>query len=278
MIISHLKPVVFLMAVFICCAGLTVNVQASDKPTVASMNLCTDRLALALADREQIISLSHVAADPNSMMQIAEPGMQLNNGSLEELLALDVDHFLTSEFEDRKLLNRLSDFGKQVSQFKAELTIDQSKQNIKRLAALLDQSERGELMIREIDQIRRFDKIPNKPRTLLLGANNYISGKNTLPGNLIESLGYVNVADEVNVTGFGQISTEQVIALNPQVIVISHYSDDYSRAQSVLQHPVLKRISENVKIINIPTREWICGDRALIDAAKRLMLKTTSIQ
>ena len=262
------------VAFFICCALLFVNVQASDKPTVASINLCTDRLVLALADREQIISLSYVAADPNSMMQTAAADLHLNQGRLEELLTLDVDFILASEYDDGKLLTRLGDLGKQVRQFKAGLSIDQAKQNIKLMAELLDQSERGELMINDLDNIGQFDKIPNRPRTLLLGANNYISGKNSLASNLIEMMGYKNIADEVNITGFGRISMEQVIDLNPQVIVVSKYSDDYSRAQSVLQHPILQGLSKKVIIIKVPTREWICGDRGLINAAKRLMPHT----
>ena len=267
----HLKRVVFGMAFFILYYYSSLSLNANDKPTVASINLCTDRLVLSLADPEQIVSLSYVAADSNSMMQTADPNVELNQSRLEELLILDVDYIFASEFDDPKLLNQLGDYGHEVRQFKAQRSIAQAQQNIKAMAQILEQPHRSDRLIKRLETIRQLDKVSNKPRTLLLGANNYISGKNTLASDVIETLGYINIANEVNVTDYGRISMEQIIELDPEVIIVSKYSDDYSRAQSVMQHPVLQRLSKKAKIIYIPTREWICADGALLNAAKRLV-------
>lgn len=269
----NLMRLTFEMALLICCTFFIGNVLADDKPRVASINLCTDRLVLALADEAQIVSLSYVAADPNSMIHTATENIDLNHGRLEELLTLDVDYVLASEFDDVKLLRRLSDYGKNVRQFAAARTIDQSKINIRLMSELLEQPERGAVMVDNIDGINQLDKISATPRTLLLGANNYISGKNTLASNVIELMGYRNIAHEVNITDYGRISMEQIVELNPEVIIVSKYSDDYSRAQSVLQHPILREIGRDVTVIRVPTREWICGDEALIQASKRLLPK-----
>ena len=258
------------MAFLVCCAVCLTSANADDKPSVVSINLCTDRLVLALADARQIVSLSYVAADSNSMIKTAASTVKLNHGRLEELLLLDADYFLASDYDDPKLLKRLGEFGKKVRRFKAERTVDQSKANIAMLAEILNQNQKGELMIEKLNQIDQLEKIEGSPRTLLLGANNYISGRNTLASNVIEIMGYKNIADEANIIDYGRISMEQVVELNPEVIVVSKYSGDYSRAQSVLQHPVLKDMSRSVKVINVPTREWICGDQALYDAAARL--------
>lgn len=259
------------VACFIFSVILTCSARADSMPAVASINLCTDRLVLALADKDQIVSLSYVAADSNSMIRTAAAKTDLNHGALEELLALDVDYILASEFDDARLLTRLREFGNDVRQFTAARTLDQAKQNISLMAKLLNQHERGALMIEELDGIHQLDKFPGKPRTLLLGANNYISGKNSLASSVIEAMGYRNIADEVSVSDYGRVSMEQIIDLKPRVIIVSKYSDDYSRAQSVLQHPVLQHLSSKVTVISVPTREWICGDRALVQAATRLM-------
>ena len=259
------------MAILVCGCCCWVSAVAEDKPTVASINLCTDRLVLALADVEQIVSLSYVAADSNSMIHTAPANIDLNHGTLEELLVLEVDYILASEFDNPKLLKRLTDYGKQVMTVNAERTLDQARQNIRLVSGILKQSERGESLIDKLNRIEQLDKIAGNPRTLLLGANNYISGKNTLASNVIETMGYTNIAHEVNISNYGRISMEQVIELNPEVIIMSKYSGDYSRAQWILQHPVLHSLSNKTTVINVPTREWICGDQALLDAAKRLM-------
>ncbi len=255
----------------ICCTLTIACAFADNRPRVASINLCTDRLVLALADQAQIVSLSYVAADPNSMIHTAAEQMNLNHGRLEELLALDVDFILASEFDDPRLLQRLGEFGISVRQFAAARTVNQARHNIRLMSEILMQPERGALLLDKLNSINQLEKITGKPRTLLLGANNYISGKDTLASNIIEIMGYWNIADEANVTDYGRVSIEQVIDLNPQVIILSKYSDDYSRAQFVLHQPVLQDLGNKVTVISVPTREWICGDEALVQASKRLV-------
>lgn len=259
------------LCISLCIIGFC-GVRADNKPTVASISLCTDRLVMALADRGQIVSLSYVAADSKSMIRTAAESIHLNRGRLEELLALEADYILASEFNDARLLGRLSTFGKDVIKIVSARTLDQAKQNIRSISTLLGQPARGLLMIRKLDGIGQLGKNPARPRTLLLGANYYISGKNTLASSIIEIMGYRNIAHLAGILDYGQISIEQIIKLNPQVIIISKYSNDYSRAQSVLRHPVMQGLSKRTKIIYVPTREWICGDEALLRASKRLVV------
>lgn len=233
---------------------------------------------MALADPGQIISLSYLAADANSMIHTASASTHLNFGRLEELIALDADHFLASEYEDSKVLNRLRGFGKTVWQIKSERTLDQVRENVRTVAGILDQISRGERLVQKLNRIDQLDKVAGKPGTLLLGANYYISGRNTLASHIVEMMGYRNIADQANVTDYGRISMEQVVDLNPEVIILSKYSGDYSRAQSVFEHPALKYLGRKVTVIDVPTREWICGDQGLYDAARRLSRMAPRLQ
>ncbi len=235
------------------------------------MNLCTDRLVLALADPEQIRSLSYVAVDPHSMIKTAAADIPLNHGRLEEMLALDVDYIFASEFDDSRVINRLRQYGKDVKQLSAARTIDDAKSNIQTVAKLIGQEKRGTSLVEQLAGITKATVLRPLNRTIILGANNYISGENSLGSHLIELLGFKNIASEARVSDYGQISIEQAIDLEPEAIILNKYSNDYSRAQAVLDHPVLKHLSAQVKIYYVPTREWICGDTALVQAAKRLM-------
>ena len=235
------------------------------------MNLCTDRLVLALADPGQIRSLSYLAVDPHSMIKIAAQEIPLNHGRLEEMLVLEADYIFASEFDDSRVIDRLRQYGKDVRQLPAARTIADAKSNIQTIALLLGQVERGESLIEKLNGIKKSTGLRPKNKAIILSANNYISGENSLSSHLIELLGFKNIATEARISDYGQISIEQAIDLQPEVIFLNKYSDDYSRAQAVLNHPVLKHLSEQVKIYYVPTREWICGDTGLVLAAERLM-------
>jgi iron complex transport system substrate-binding protein len=72
----------------------------ADRPQrIVSIGLCTDQLLLMLADRGQIASLSVWAKDANMSYMIDSVGdIPLNNASIEEVVRLQPDLVLASEF------------------------------------------------------------------------------------------------------------------------------------------------------------------------------------
>jgi ABC-type hemin transport system substrate-binding protein len=74
--------------------------RADAKPTrVVSMNLCTDQITLALADRDAILSISQLVAQPNSAVSAAAiAGMMLNHGLSEEIMPLEPDLVIAGRY------------------------------------------------------------------------------------------------------------------------------------------------------------------------------------
>ena len=70
-------------------AGLLLAAGVNAQPTrVMSLNLCTDVLALHLAQREHIVSLSHIATNsPLSPIVEQARGIPSNRASAEEIVA-----------------------------------------------------------------------------------------------------------------------------------------------------------------------------------------------
>jgi iron complex transport system substrate-binding protein len=65
---------------------------AEPLPRVASINVCTDQHLLALADPEQILTVSWLAADPEESLMASEARRYtLNYGTAEELLKFAPD-------------------------------------------------------------------------------------------------------------------------------------------------------------------------------------------
>ena len=42
-------------------------------------------------------------------------------------------------------------------------------------------------------------------------------------------------------------------------------------ATEILKHPVIARISDRTRIVGMPTRMWVCGGPAAVDAIELLM-------
>src|SRR6056300_563463 len=86
---STLEFVARFRLISLCMAALMVT-SATDAQTtplrVVSMNLCTDQLAMMLADEGQLISVSDIATDPNmSPMAEAARAYPINHGQAEEI-------------------------------------------------------------------------------------------------------------------------------------------------------------------------------------------------
>src|SRR6185436_10957095 len=76
-----------LVAEALAAAATAAAAAAAPLPTVASINLCADQHVLALADPEQILTVSWLAADPEESMLASEARLHtLNYGTAEELL------------------------------------------------------------------------------------------------------------------------------------------------------------------------------------------------
>ena len=80
------------LAAAVSALGLAGGCARAAAPAVASINLCADQLVLALADPEQILTVSWLSADPEeSLFATAAARHPLNYGTAEELLRFHPD-------------------------------------------------------------------------------------------------------------------------------------------------------------------------------------------
>ena len=90
---------------------MSAAAAAEPLPKVASINLCADQHVLALADPEQILTVSWLAADPEESLLAAEAQRHvLNYGTAEEILKFAPDVVLAGTYTSpftRTMLRRL---------------------------------------------------------------------------------------------------------------------------------------------------------------------------
>ena len=103
-------------------------------PTVASLNVCTDQLAMALAAPGQLKSVSALARDPMlSPMHEQANAYSVNRGLAEEVFTLKPDVIVTGTFSLHNTTSLLERLGFRVEPFGYTQTLDTIPNDIRRM-------------------------------------------------------------------------------------------------------------------------------------------------
>ncbi len=249
---------------------------AGQKPNrIVSLNLCTDQLLMLLVPPERIASVSSLSREPtSSFMAATAQQLNLNHGRAEELLPLQPDLVLAGAYAAQPAVKLLSRLGFRVEIFPMASNITSIRENIRRLASLVGEEQKGEQIIEEMD--RRITQATTKFGEPQAGAlfyqpRGYSSGSDTLQNEALRLAGWRNMAAEYGVVGFGTIDLEQLIQMQPQRIFTSRYAPGSdSIAQRLLQHPALHQIASEDRVTEVEYRLWICGGPMIAEAVERL--------
>jgi iron complex transport system substrate-binding protein len=141
----------------------------ADRPQrIVSIGLCTDQLLLMLADRGQIASLSVWAKDANMSYMIDSVGdIPLNNASIEEVVRLQPDLVLASEFVAWDTVSFLRQLGYPVEQVPVVKSVDEIYQLLGRFGAWTGNPDRAHAMAgqmrRRLPTARSFWRLDRQP-------------------------------------------------------------------------------------------------------------------
>ena len=243
-------------------------------PTVASINVCADQHVLALADPEQILTVSWLAADPEESLFAAEARRHtLNYGTAEELLRFAPDVVLAGTYTSpfaRTMLRRL---GYRVVELEPEASIADIERNVRLVAEVVGQGARGERLLATLhDELRAVEA--NRPAesfaTVIVRPGGFTVGADSLSHELLVLAGLRNVAAEQGLDRWGSLSMEALLRSAPELIVLTGYrSTQPSLANAVLQHPALRRLHA-VRTVTVPSALWSCGLPRSIESAALL--------
>jgi iron complex transport system substrate-binding protein len=255
---------------------LQSGLAAAERPQrVVSVNLCSDQLLLMLADAEQVASVSHLAIEPLSSF-VAERARDypLNHARAEEVIALRPDLVLASAYGNPRLLTTLKSLGYRVERLPPAHDLAQIVHNIRQLASLLHQAERGETLIRTLQ--RRLVDTHDTPReerpgALFLQPRGYTSGRETLQDEALRLAGWRNLAAEQGIEGYAPVDLERLLRWQPQQIFTSTYDGSgNSLAERQLLHPALSHLLAGHPLEPIPYKYWICPGPMLAEAVDLL--------
>lgn len=239
---------------------------------VVSTNLCTDLLALLLADSGQLISVSHVAHDPvASPLHEMAAEVPANHGAAEEIYLLAPDLVLAGEWDDPVPLAMLETLGIRVERFPIERDFADVRANIRRAGTLLGTKERAEAAVAELDAGIAAEAPPegSRPVAVVLGGGAWTSGAETLTDAVLGAAGFTNLAAELGITGMGRLSLEELILARPDLIIAGETYGAPALTQETLRHPAARGLG-GTRRVELPDNLWTCGTPLLAKAVTML--------
>jgi iron complex transport system substrate-binding protein len=263
----------------ICGTVLAVAGQvagaAESPPSVASINLCADQLVLALADAEQIRTVSWLSADPEeSLFATAAALHELNYGSAEELLRFDPDVVVAGAYTNAFARSLLARLGYRVVALEPETSVAEIERNVRVVAAAVGHPERGDAWIAAIraDAAALDARRPaHAPAAVVVRPGGFTVGRHSLADDLMTLAGVRNVAAEQGLDRWGSLSMESLLRSAPELIVLTGYRlAQPSLANAVLEHPALTRLRAERRTTTISSAYWSCGLPQSLRSAKLL--------
>lgn len=243
---------------------------AADAPQrIVSINMCADELLLALADPGQIADLSPYAAD-RSMSFMADVAAHYRHdaGEAETVVELHPDLVLASSFTalaTRRMLIRL---GYRVELLDPADSIAQSIAQIRQVAAWVGHPERGARLIARIDAARRAAVAAARghghPTAVVYQRRGYVTGGDTLTGELLSITGFTNEGGALAGTTGGFVPLEKLVSDHPDYIVVASADPRaVDQGTALLSHPVLTTLYPPSRRIVLPQRLVVCGGPSL---------------
>jgi iron complex transport system substrate-binding protein len=270
-------------ALAVLAAAPFASAPAADLPRIASMNVCTDQLLIALADPAQIVGLSRYSRDAWQSFAADEARRyRILSGGAEDILVLRPDIVVASLFDKRSTRELLKANGLHLAEFAVPRNLDEVKTQIRAMGDLAGHADRAMAEIARLDAAiaRARGVVADKHyRVLPLSRRGWVSGSDSMVSSLLTETGLYNAAGDLGINFGGYASLEAIVNLKPDFILVSDGGDraeDDGRA--FLLHPALERFYPPAKRIVIPETLTVCGGVMLADALDVLVRELKRVE
>lgn len=239
---------------------------------VVSINLCTDQLAMLLAAPGQLLSVSHLAREPQSSSMLVEAqGYAVNHGQAEEVFRLAPDLVLAGSYTALGTVDLLRRLGVPVVQVPPADTLAQAVEQVRIVGQALGQDAKAEAMAAEFaGGIAAAQVTGDRHSAAFYHPNGYTTGAGTLANEVMELTGFDNVGARAGVTGGGILPLERLVLAAPELIVTSEPYPGASRSEEILVHPALGAVRAGAGARLSSDADWVCGTPHLLRAIARM--------
>lgn len=250
------------------------TVSAQQPKRVVSVNLCTDQMAMLIADEGQLYSVSYLASDAGSSVLAEQAGKYaINHGLAEEIFLMQPDLVIAGTFSTRTTVDLLRRLGFRVEEFAPENSFADVRANLLRMGAILAREQRAAELVAELDRglARLAASTVTQKSVALYYANSYTSGSGTLADAIVKVSGLRNIGDALGFAGTVRLPLELLLLADPDLVVAEdNRYEAPALAQENFIHPAFKAIASGDHTVAVPSKYTICGAPFTLEAARML--------
>jgi iron complex transport system substrate-binding protein len=242
----------------------TAAALAQPKPQrVVSLNLCADQLLLALADRDQITSLSPLVTDRSiSYSADQAAGLPVNAGKGEAILFSGADLVLAGAYGQQARTALLRSRGVEVLALEPWRNLQHGREQIRTVSRRLGHPERGEALIAQIDGAldRAKDLVPSRRSILVYYRRGWVPATESLISELLRHMGFVLHQDALGLEQGGVARLETIVASPPDYMLTDDDAGQVvDNGSALFVHPALAGAVSQDRRLAIPGKLAICG-------------------
>ena len=252
-------------------AACTAPAQQAATTTIVSLNPCTDAILAEVADPQQILGLSSYSSDPAASSMDAAKARRFRgvSGSVEEVASLRPALVIGSTFTSPATRAAFAQMGFQFAAFGLAATVEESKAQVREIAALAGHPERGELLNAQIDAALAQAAPPSGPlvTAIVWQSGGMVPGQGTLIADLLARTGFTNAAALRGMQQADLLPLEQMLAAPPRVIFTA--GNPLANEDRMLAHPALRALTGTLRAPLNPALLW-CGGPSIPRTVARL--------
>ena len=244
---------------------------------ILSVNVTGDEVLLALAP-ERVVGLSVLADNPDSSNIVQEAGAIPVRvpGDIEHILMLAPDLVVIGA-HSADLARQVDGLGIGVFRIHGFESIEWIRSLIRALGKTAGARDRAEQLVgamndRIADVSRRVANRP-RPRVLLYSESGWVGGRHTTLDDVIQAAGGINVAGELGVTGWSNISQEEVVLADPEVILLRDARKwESGSLKALLKNPAFQKVKalRDHRVHAVPSRLLVTSSHHIADTVEAI--------
>jgi len=251
----------------LACAAAAIACPAKARTAAApprrimSMMLCNDLLLLALAPRDRIASITHLAHGAVSVtMPGADRGVAINHGTAEEILQQRPDLILAGTYATPTARRLARQVGARLIEIAPVQSFADVRRVTRQVGALVGAPARAEAMIRAMDgTLRDLAATPvRRPVRVAAWSGSGGATMEGLFGAVLQAAGATNVAARADGRP-GSFGTEQLLAARPAAILFGVDAWEAPSLNASLAHQPLVQKLYRGRSIAYPVPPIACG-------------------
>ncbi len=265
--------------------GFSLTVPAAPR-AIVSLTLATDELLLDLVEPSRLKAIDTFAADPgiSNIAAWAKTFPTRITGDKEAVLALRPDLVLVADWKDKEFVQTLRDAGTPLFVFRAPRNFDELTAAITELAQLVGEPQKGRQLIAKIqarlaavaDKTKRLGPGP-RPSLLFYSFSGSTYGRGTSADALVTAAGLVNAASRAGLSGWPTLSREQLLLLDPDIIVLPSWdyegkTDSAAQRHRFMADPALAGLKaiRNDRVLVLDDRHLDSTSQYMVDGVEDL--------